>query len=1197
MAFPVLDVLVPSEGVWAPRLRLGVEGIQLLAFALLPHYRLGESLKAVAPVLYATQLPFFDQANFFVLDFARYGGFFWAAFAFVVLCVAVIPPLAATLHRSVASRMLRPLVHVTTSVLYTPLMHAFVSHLVCDGDGNLWPFTAPPAACFVGESIARFVCALVAAMLLFVGTVVANALLVDVDLDSPHPLARSNVWWSTLFVVWKTATIVVFHVLLSARQPLWFGIYLATTALCLALVTCFALPFYHQDTNQHVAAALLVVSATAVTSAISTSRGAADGFFVDMDDATLLLLTLLPATWALGERLAQARVNPDFAGWMRSTIDGRRRPPANAIYFPDGLPEYDQTHPSYRYVVNLIASNAETGDDDDATRRPILTPFLSVVRIATDVEVAARFITRFVQLGRAPNGTIPARMLILGARLFSKGAMRFANSQATIVAFANFIYCQVDNPRATLYLLDQVTISDVDSRYFSHRLNTAARSDLNMRDAAAHRQFTNTKKTFREALKTIADFWNKLLADNSDLMQLVNSATQIGEKRIETLQAFQAAFDVVPNDTSLASRYAFFLEHVAMEPTKAEALNSALVQNSEFKRWSAMRGAKKERGREKSQQGWDINYFLSQGTADGDALGASQSVESSAMRTHWFLTLLFGALLLLAAAGFAIAAAVYHTQLDHSIRNVLAAGQSRALTSHASVLAHITNGTLVTNASGAGLGAALGAAIFDLHGIHGAMTHGTFAPTRQETRKHFRDGRVLMHDAVDVQRTLSPFSFVDAGFNVVERLQRALTPAAEGSSANALPPTDPLFQDVLLWLAPAWNITVTLSVADVNSMLDEGLVTIALLAAVALFSGVALWMTIESNRSQVVAHRASVMSLFSLVPRRDVQDLAKSATLRLSIIHSADEMGDGSGSMAGSGMSGASGSSRGDGGGGGGAMFRTLAQIERDQLADMMNSDGRIEGRDGDKHSDSSDDDPAAGGDAGKDGKTPLVARDNAQSGGGSELSLDDSNRNRSSLASHVLPFVALLACALVGGVASAAIASVTGSTVDERREAALRLHGGLVRRGIELAEALSDADYTLLHGESAATPRQQTPAGIAQRLADVQLGWSAFLHDAALFTEEELSVVPLIRDAAIDAETITSQYLRAFEVFAASPIPQVNRSIRRGELGLGFVRVDAPAERAMLALVFSGVVQEARRRFEATLRHGEGGARPGGRR
>ncbi|MDP2061260.1 MAG: hypothetical protein Q8J97_16065, partial [Flavobacteriaceae bacterium] len=207
-------------------------------------------------------------------------------------------------------------------------------------------------------------------------------------------------------------------------------------------------------------------------------------------------------------------------------------------------------------------------------------PFIEAIYFASDVSVSTRFLNIFtVKTGLLP----PSSMLGFAVRIFSKGLARFPRDAVMELDFATVIasFCP-GKTQAAMYMLERIVRSErsLPIIYRVFQRGTDIASSMLIRDSSHKKVFQLAQKMHKDALQHMVLFWNKLLADSVNIVQLGQLAKVITEKREEGYALFER---VVSDGTDMHSmvRFAQFLQQVMLDHEAADVVRENVLDSLE----------------------------------------------------------------------------------------------------------------------------------------------------------------------------------------------------------------------------------------------------------------------------------------------------------------------------------------------------------------------------------------------------------------------------------------------------------------------------------------------------------------------------------------------------------------------------------------------------------------------------------------
>ena len=600
--FPVLSALEATV-VLFEYVSLAIQALQVLAFALVPHYSHGEVLGAVAPVLYFVHLPFWDP-KFIELTFYEHEAFFWVACVLVLASPVMLllagvswsqgMETAPTAHSAILI-LGRTLVHLCGAPLYVPLLQCFLSNMVCGTNGRLAAF--PQQECYTGAAIPNFILGVVCFCVLVLIALLKHTCLTITRPLSSFPTAAGNCIPQLLLVFWEAVTCVVFHLMMLHGKANWFALYMFFSSVAAIAMIAFFLPFYAQGVTRRCTGLFAVAALASAVKFFSSSDWRNDAFTA-MDIDALIVITCAAPFWWAGQWVASIRQNPELEAALPYLVDRSARcPTADHIIFPRRLPKYDLAFAHHRELCNAVGEEDNHGHPDVAV---VLCPFVTTIYVPTDVEVSTRFLLSFFHSSRQMP---PVPMTMLATRIYSKGLAKYGADGTVLVALAHMLYSFAGKARLALTQLERVFRSDAPLHvvFWAYRLSIELKKQLNLRDINEQKFRERALIAHKESLMHVAQFWQRLLFYNSNSVQLTTTrlddggsvaeafdlaqfsliASLMAQKREECYREYHKALANNSKDPALLDRYASFVEDVMLDPESTEEVRRAAQQCAE----------------------------------------------------------------------------------------------------------------------------------------------------------------------------------------------------------------------------------------------------------------------------------------------------------------------------------------------------------------------------------------------------------------------------------------------------------------------------------------------------------------------------------------------------------------------------------------------------------------------------------------
>lgn len=901
--FSALQAHYPTSLVW---IGLIVGVLQMLAFVINPRLPHGESLTAIAPIVYTAHLPFWDPLfSGAQLTFNQYLGplivgyilVYVTALSMVAFLFSGAPIQAETPHFMIW----RLVIHSITSVLYIPLLQGFLSQVVCGWDGTgLWTLTGQ--ACNTGTAEVTFILSIIGIVILVIMTFLAQSCLFRHDPESLHLLARAHANFDYIMVAWKTLSCILFHVLLADKQTFsWLPMYIFFSCGLLACATAFLLPYYHHSTNRFFTSAALVTSGAGLLVYLSTTESSSGISFTEMDIDGLLFFSCATVVWWIGQWVADARINPELIDTLPHLVDASvpQGPRAQQI-FPTGLPVYDMSFQHLRDLCSEVVDQAQDesvrpdnisfGSDDNAV---VLCPYLTAVHVDTDVELATRFLRCGEKLApQAPK----TQSLALAIRIFTKGMTRFEDSGVIHVSLSYMISSFAGKASLALQQAERVNRLEATFhvRYHAFKLQTRLKQELNLRDTTYQKIYDQAKKLHKETLMHMQQFWTKLLSQQVDMGQLNALSTIITHRREEGNQTFLRALQYKNNDRMLLTKYAWFLDQVMMESEHADQIRVHTKQEMEERKKNAMRGAKGNSGANQDQ---GVTDLLAQHSRFSEQ-------RNNGSRTSASRALTFGAAFSLVAigAGLLIFAFLTLDNRKHSLQCVDKAAQARSLAAEGGLLAlqffaaggNTSSTQRMSYNESIPLLNAIDAISDDYFALHSAQMVGAEKPFLPQHIDFVRGDFVIsekMFSAVLTDRQFEPSSPFAFGYDIaqflkvfsplVQRSTKTNSSVYNASVAELLSAQLTLTNAFDAWVPSALNVTVAHCVTSYRDVSNYSLVILAVLFGASLLVLSGLLFLVSLSVTRVARLKQNILALFPLIPNDTLQRIAQQARERV----------------------------------------------------------------------------------------------------------------------------------------------------------------------------------------------------------------------------------------------------------------------------------------------------------------------------
>lgn len=904
--FSALQSSYPASFVWIGNF---IFTLQCLGFVLNPRLPHGETLAAISPIIYSSHLPFWDPMFVDSVTYNQYIALFAIAvflisgwiFSVIVFLASGLPVQSDT----IVCIIWRKVAHLMSTILFIPMMHAFVSMMVCDQTGKtLWTLKdAPGCQGSSTSTLATLVVGIISIVLLFAFTFMAQTCLFAQDPQSDHPLSRGHIVTDCFVVCWKALSVFMFHVMLSKSYLAnWLPMYIFFTGALMTMLIPATLPYFHHQVNRYFTSTYFLMTACGLAVYLSSPSGGAGRGFTEMDIDGLLVVSCTPLLWWIGQWLADFRINEELINVLPSLIDSSA-PSSSPDYlvFPSGLPVYDLSIEAHRELCTEIAdqpsgagreapsANGPPGEDafggDDEQLSPgILTPYLRSVLWETDVEVATRFLICMDRL--APAASLH-HASVLACRIFTKGLTKYPDSSALLISLSYMLSCFTGKSSLALQLAERVNRMECSfpTRYHAFKLQTRLKLELNLRDTTYQRICDQAKKLHKETLIHMQQFWSKLLSQQVDMGQLTLLSTMITHRRDEGNRTFLTALQHRNNDRMLLTKYAGFLEQVMLEPEYAEQLRSLTKQEMEERRKNAMRGARGGAGTNHDQAVTDLLRV--------QANRSSAARSTSRIGSNKAITFLTTLLLFLLCGGLILFSFLTLSERLTTLRAADAAAQTRTLATQGGllILQHM-RGVGNVNDSIPRLNA-IDSIAKDLLALHNQQTIGP-QQGMDPTRLEFLKGPYVLSETMftSTEHVVKPIDFWGLGYDVVQFLASfgpKLNQAVASTSATLNISLNMEIEGARLtamhsfdrWIGMAFNASVNYCVDSFATSSDTATIALACLYCAALVVLCVVLVVVSLSVTRVTKLKQSVLSLFPMIPGDTLHRIAQQAKERV----------------------------------------------------------------------------------------------------------------------------------------------------------------------------------------------------------------------------------------------------------------------------------------------------------------------------
>jgi PAS domain S-box-containing protein len=902
-----------------------LEFLQLAGLVANAHFRWGSFLeKDLAYPLYGTNLPFFDE-SWTGTDLSMVAHIVpWVALvvtAFPLLCLGVAFWTDSQHLKATVNAVVSTILHAVSSWLFLPIAHSFASFFVCD---RLAPrmYWFPDRECGGAVHGVWFTLGVVGLLVLLANSYIGNSLVFEDTWTSGRWSARSRPYLSEATTIAKLAIVVCYHVLLSKGQPLAFAITTMILMLGLAMFAAFSQPYFVPRVNSFICAlhtASALIFAAAIVGLESTLKEGGE---------LIAVFFCFPLGGAVaGALLPMIRRNSDLQEALR-VVEHGGQVQYPGYDFPHGLPACDLAFTPHKALESGILSEARSRTeerqaararrnagggsrhsdsdselaDHDQEPAAITTAYVRRIWCAADVELASRVLREYeFRLGARP----PELMVAFVSRLFTKGLLKY-HSSALAVDFQNYLFTQAFQPRLALSENENIAALDpsVTSMFRAMKLQLRLKTVLNITDHTHARTVKSALRLHKEALGHMTHFWNKLLGEKVDVMQLASIANHITTRREKAQDQFRNSLRFATRGT--LAKYARFLEQVMYDSQSAALLNQFVADQD------AERKTVRKADNTSAQGSVALSDLATSVFTRIDAsMMASSDQDRSANISRLSATMHLLMLFIGVVVGlFFVYEGVRYAMTMAAIDRLDAVTQCRALVAHGAFVAeelsvtvqriseaqHAAAGMPTTARAAAIASGATLAALYSRVGqlraelktagsqfsaLHNDLTLGHLKSDYGPLVDFLRGPWVeVVEDATTAQRSVSDL------WSLGGRIGSAMTAVADAAIVNTstvVRSVTFLRTNALDQLAYAYNTTVQLHRRETASWKDAffwiviGLVVLAFMGLFAVYCALVL------NFATIGAAKLSIIGLFVLIPRVHLEALHSQAKERITM--------------------------------------------------------------------------------------------------------------------------------------------------------------------------------------------------------------------------------------------------------------------------------------------------------------------------
>lgn len=211
-----------------------------------------------------------------------------------------------------------------------------------------------------------------------------------------------------------------------------------------------------------------------------------------------------------------------------------------------------------------------------------MTAYINSIYVATDVELASRFLVTFT---RVINTTPPSHLLEFAINMYNKGLNRFVNDSWLELHFAIFL-CNffTSNNHVSQALCEDLRFRQLGPilAYRLHRCASRISDQRIRRNQAAQQHFSKAQQIHKAALVNMLFFWKRMLSERIDLAVLSETSVSVITGCDRGVRYYTAAI-CQKTDPMILLCYGNFLTDVVLAPdagnyAKEVAADAAIKQ-------------------------------------------------------------------------------------------------------------------------------------------------------------------------------------------------------------------------------------------------------------------------------------------------------------------------------------------------------------------------------------------------------------------------------------------------------------------------------------------------------------------------------------------------------------------------------------------------------------------------------------------
>ena len=914
---------------------LGVmlELLQILSFALNPHV---PGHRATWSIFYFSQVPFWDSSYSTGVTFAQFIPMYWAVVAPLWIAMGVIILGLQLPHFSATNILMPGLSHVVNffvTAFYVPTLQTLLSAISC-GDTTVtsgsitfvekrsWLF--PDELCSDSLHATHYGISIATISVFLIVALVFTACNYSSSMSSNSIRRCSHASIDVVAAAYKAGVCIGFHLLLPRGMGSYYSALVGIGALVLAGSYAFFLPFYSRHTNRLYTVSYAVVAFASFVVLIDfktrTFSYVQNGGFY----ATLALGSIIVAF--LADKAAQLRYSSQTEFLLKAATTKEFVPPEqnpfalaaaagdpDLLPFPKNLPESDYVFSPHRNVESDIVEEKLRDDnetDEFANRMQryislvqVVSPTIEAVHVATDAEVAVRFLHDWRLLTESQP---TAHMLSFACRIFAKTLMKFPTSPTAVIHFLRFLVGYVPSlsrMNLAIGLIDATSnnmFCTVADGYQLFLMGLAVKSALGVRDKSHNVLFRRARRAHKETLLQTASIWQSLVEDEKNVVSLCYFNNSLSDVRKDCLGLYTHALHVMPDDEMLLRNFSTFIDKIFYNK-QCSQMCADEAQNVSIRRRDNLQGSagrgRSEKGNESVNNAGGSKSMISttnQGSVDQNTV-VVQTVEAllvqqvstlhNNLSTQFLvrstvLVFVLLAVILAAVAGVTIGTSVAR---QGSTDRVYQVGNLRSVGLHALSLVY-ESGNEMDNPSNADLLQLLYELLINANAIEAAMNSvmfGTYTSSDTKLLAALTTQSTILANPYNNTLTYRPMSAWDA----MQGYSAALHELIDKAGSHGFSSSSEYFaSDLVKFLLDnqlAWSVLFTkviTAVVDAEERITQNdVISVVVVLAVSVSALLGVAFLLMYNFRKAASGKVQALKLFYSIPKDSLRYLLKEA--------------------------------------------------------------------------------------------------------------------------------------------------------------------------------------------------------------------------------------------------------------------------------------------------------------------------------